>query len=131
MNIVYYTYINKLQHIYIKNMSTYEYVEGISKNYLKLYVDANNIMWIHDYYVDPFKGKLFVIMLKRACDQIIEKHNCTKHMQYVKTHDWSLLKSDAKWKLEYEDIDAQVNLISCDILNAPVCICDAFIGSHN
>lgn len=110
------------------NMSTYEYVESISKNYLKIYVDENNIMWIHDYYVDPFKGKLFMIMLKRACDQMIEQHKSTKHMQYVKNYDWEILKNDPKWNLEYEDVDAKVNLISCDIINAPVCICDAFIG---
>lgn len=109
-------------------MSTYEYVENISKNYLKIYVDPHNIMWIHDYYVDPYKGKLFAIMLKRACDQAIEKHGCTKHMQHVKTQDWINLKADPKWKLEYEDEDAQVNLISCDILNTPVCICDAFMS---
>lgn len=109
-------------------MTSHEYVEKKSLNYLKIYVDANNIMWIHDYYVDPFKGKLFAIMLKRACDEIIEKYGCKKHMQYVKTHDWLTLKSDSKWKLEYEDTDTDVNLISCDILNAPVCICDAFIG---
>lgn len=108
-------------------MTTLEYVENISKNYLKIYIDDNNIMWIHDYYVDPFKGKLFAIMLKRACDQVIEKHNCIKHMQYVNFEDWEILKSDYKWKIEFKDELSQVYLISCDIINAPVCICDAFL----
>lgn len=109
-------------------MTTYEYVEDISKNYLKIFVDPQKIMWIHDYYVDPFKGKLFVIMLKRACDEIAEKHGSTKHMQYVTVNDWELLKSDTKWKLEFEDVEAKVNVISCDLINAPVCICDAFLS---
>lgn len=104
------------------------YNETISKNYIKIYVDKNNIMWIHDYYVDPHKGKLFVIMLKKACNEMIEKYGCAKHMQHVKLADWLTLKSDLKWKLEYEDIEAEVNLISCDIIDAPVCISYAFIG---
>jgi len=111
-------------------MTTHIYNDHLSKNYLKIYVDKNNIMWIHDYYVDDLKGKLFCYMLKRACDEIIEKYNCDKHMQYVNFSDWDTIKNDNKWKLEYEDSDAKVVLISCDIINAPVCICDAFMCSN-
>ena len=109
-------------------MSTYEYVENISNNYIKVYVDENNIMWIHDYYVDPYKGKLFAILLKRACDEIIEKHNSKIHMQYITSAEWQILKSDTRWTLIYEDENAYVNLISCDIINVPVCICDGFMS---
>jgi hypothetical protein len=108
-------------------MSTYEYTEKISENYLKIYVDANNIMWIHDYYVDELKGKLFAIMIKKACDDMIEKHNCEKYMQYITHESWEYLESDSKWNVECDDIDG-VKLISCDIINTPVCIIDGFMS---
>jgi hypothetical protein len=108
-------------------MSYHIYNEKISQNYIKVFVDLNNIMWIHDYYVDPHKAKLFAVMLKKACDEMIARYGCKKHVQYVKFSDWQTLKSDSKWKLEYEDENAQVCMISCDILNAPVCICDGFL----
>jgi hypothetical protein len=109
-------------------MSTYEYTEKISDNYLKIYVDANNIMWIHNYHVDELKGKLFAIMIKKACDNIIEKHNCKKHMQYITHESWEYLKNDLKWKVECDDDASGVKLISCDIINAPVCIIDGFMS---
>lgn len=109
-------------------MSTYEYTETISDNYLKIYVDQQNIMWIHDYYVDPYKAKLFVVLLKNTCNEIVEKYGCTKHFQYVTMIEWEKLKLDSGWNLEYEDADTQINIISCDILDAPELICNAFLS---
>lgn len=109
-------------------MPTYEYSEKVSNNYIKLFVDEKNIAWIHKYFIDSENYKLFAVMLKNAFLEAASKHNCDKYMQYVAYDDWKYLKDNDLWKIEFDDDNAFVKLISCDIDNAPVCIMSGFLN---
>jgi hypothetical protein len=103
-----------------------------NNNYIELYIDDDNIVWIERYYIDKSSDECIKEFCKKLCEKFDEtktKKNALFHRQYIlkeEFHQFDFLQNDERWEVVGDDNDCL--LIECDIDDAPKCIIEAFIG---
>jgi len=85
-----------------------------------------DVIYIDEYHICDNKGKLFVLLIKKAFNEL-SKLGYTKHQQYVSEEDWnSFLCKKEEWKLlKKEKIGI---LIECNIEYASTIIIESFLN---
>ena len=105
------------------NIFTYD--EKYTDNLINL-SGIHNVIYIDNYKVDEKYGKQFVILLKKAFDDMIEK-GYTQHRQYVSKEDWDdFISKKTEWKIL--EIDGIGVFIECDIEYAVHLIIEIFMN---
>lgn len=113
-------------------MNTYIFKGKDNKNYIKLYVDNNNVVWIDQYYIDDSNEeyiKEFCIKICEGFNEMKTKKNALTHRQYISKiefNKYEFLQNDDRWEL-VDDVEEYL-LMECDINDAPKCIIEAFVG---
>jgi len=96
-------------------MDYFRYIDKSTDNFILMGYEGT-ICCIDKYYIDPENGKLFIVLLKRAIDDMKNK-GCRIFVQHVTKYDWdNFLKSNDSWE-KINDSDGIVN-ISCPIDDA-------------
>ena len=108
----------------------------ITDNYIKMFLDNENSVWIENYYIDSeyVESDGFKIV-EEFCKMMDEGFNELKsrggisHKQYVPKHEVTdtFIKRDERWEIIGEDEDTY--LMECDIDDAMRCIIEGFLGS--
>jgi hypothetical protein len=85
-----------------------------------------DVIYIDEYKIVESKGKLFVLLIKKAFDEL-SKVGYKKHQQYVSNEDWnSFLCNKEEWKvLEKDNLSV---LIECNIEYAAKLIIESFLN---
>jgi len=103
------------------------YNDGMSDNMIQIITDADNYVWIIDYKVDAANVKLFAALLNNTMICYLEK-NFTKLRQWVRCDDWdNFLNQVEGWNIIYDDLEANVKLIECEIGQATRIIMESFL----
>lgn len=106
-------------------MSIEKFVYEDEFNYILL-SGEKDIIYIHAYKIGENSGKTFVLLIKKAFDEL-SKLGYTKHQQYVSEEDWnSFLSKKEEWKLLKKDKIGI--LIECNIEYAPMIIIESFLN---
>jgi hypothetical protein len=103
-----------------------------SDNYLELFKDNNNSVWVDKMHIDSSKYDFileFCTMINNAFQSAKDK-GAINHHQYVSIDDWDeYLKNDDRWDI-VKECENNIYLIMCDIDDAPKCIIDAFLKNE-
>jgi len=111
-------------------MENYFFESKKSDNFIELFKDADENIWIKKYHIDKsnYDSTLeFCKIIDNAFDTI-KSRGGKMHSQYVDKNDWyDFLRKDDRWDL-VKKCDDEIYHISCDIDDAPQCILEAFMN---
>lgn len=106
------------------------YSDNVSDSFIEMYVDDNDYAWIISNYIDPENGKMYVLLLKEAITNTINKYKAKKYRQYVQKSDWeSFIKYVDGWNII--NMENDILLIECDINSAAACIIESMLKNNN
>ena len=109
-------------------MTSFTFSDKLTDNYVVMEINKN-ICWIDKYYVDSENGKLFVVLIKEALNNM-KNQKCDTFVQYVDENEWNIfLKNNKKWK--FLNNENGIVYISCNIDDAAECIIYGFGISPN